>query len=48
MNPTAESSAFNRAVSSVLKQVLPQPKIETVISFDVDPVLRERIGLRLS
>ncbi|KAA1258603.1 hypothetical protein LF1_11250 [Rubripirellula obstinata] len=43
MNPTAESSAFDRAVSPVLKQVLPQPKAETVISFDVDPDLRARI-----
>lgn len=43
MNPTAESTAFNRAVSPVLRQVLPQQKVETAISFDVDPNLRARI-----
>ena len=43
MNPTAESTAFNRAVSPVLRQVLPQQKVETAINFDVDPDLRARI-----
>ncbi len=43
MNPTVESTAFNRAVSPVLRQVLPQQKVETVISFDVEPDLRARI-----
>lgn len=43
MNPTAESTAFNRAVSPVLRQVLPQQKVEAAISFDVDPDLRARI-----
>lgn len=44
MNPTAESTAFDRAVSPVLRQVLPQQKVETVIGFDVvDPDLRARI-----
>ncbi len=43
MNSTVESTAFNRAVSPVLRQVLPQQKVETAISFDVDRKLRARI-----
>lgn len=42
-NPTPESTAFDRAVSPVLRQVLPKPETENVISFDVDPDVRARI-----
>ena len=43
MNPTAESTAFDRAVNPVLRQVLPDAKAQAVVTFVVDPNLRERI-----
>lgn len=43
MSPTAESTAFDRAVSPVLKRGFPQQQIHSAIIFDVDPELRARI-----
>jgi uncharacterized protein YnzC (UPF0291/DUF896 family) len=43
MSPTTESTAFDRAVSPVLKRVFPEQQAHCAISFDVDPELRARI-----
>jgi hypothetical protein len=43
MNPTAESSAFGRAVSPVLQQVISLDETQTEIRFKTDPALKDRI-----
>ncbi len=43
MNPTVESSAFDRAVAPVLRQVVPKPQEHTEVSFSADPSLVTRI-----
>ncbi len=43
MNPTVESSAFDRAVAPVLRQVMPKPQGQAEVSFSADPSLVNRI-----
>lgn len=43
MNPTVESSAFDRAVAPVLRQVLPDNQAKAQVSFSADPSLMARI-----
>ena len=43
MNPTIESSAFDRAVAPVLRQVLPKPEGKLEVKFSAHPALASRI-----
>ena len=43
MNPTVESSAFDRAVAPVLRQVMPKSQGKSEVSFSADPALANRI-----
>lgn len=43
MNPTIESSAFDRAVAPVLRQVIPPAHTQSRVNFSADPSLKARI-----
>ncbi len=43
MNPNVESSAFDRAVSPVLRQVISLENSQTEIRIAADPALQSRV-----